>query len=54
MENLYLAVIPAQAGIHWHQELRDSRFRGSDDDYCFPTASRGEKELEKGRTIVHA
>jgi len=32
MENFYLAVIPAQAGIQWLQELRDSRFRGSDDD----------------------
>ena len=23
MENLYLAVIPAKAGIHWLQELGD-------------------------------
>ena len=32
MENLYFAVIPAKAGIQWLQELRDSRFRGSDGD----------------------
>ena len=32
MENVYFAVIPAEAGIHWLQELRDSRFRGNDDD----------------------
>jgi len=32
MDIAYLAVIPAEAGIHWHQELRDSRFCGSDDD----------------------
>ncbi len=25
MENLYLAVIPAKAGIHWLQELGDPR-----------------------------
>jgi hypothetical protein len=32
MENFNFAVIPAQAGIQWHQVLRDSRFRGSDDN----------------------
>ena len=36
MENFNFAVIPAFAGVTWLQELRDSRFRGSDDD-------RGEK-----------
>jgi len=35
MVHLHLSVIPAQAGIHWLQELRDSRFRGSDDDCAF-------------------
>ena len=35
MENLYLSVIPAEAGIHWLQVLRDSRFRGSDDGCAF-------------------
>jgi len=35
MENFYLAVIPAQAGIQWLQELRDSRFRGSDSNCAF-------------------
>jgi hypothetical protein len=29
------AVIPAQAGIQRLQELTDSRFRGSDDDWVF-------------------
>ena len=32
MENLYLSVIPSEAGIRWLQVLRDSRFRGSDED----------------------
>ena len=35
MENLYLSVIPAEAGIPWLQALRDSRFRGSDEHYVF-------------------
>jgi hypothetical protein len=30
MENLYLSVIPAEAGIQWLQVLRDPRFRGDD------------------------
>jgi hypothetical protein len=30
MENFYSAVIPAQAGIHWLQELRDPRLRGDE------------------------
>jgi len=43
MENLHLSVIPAEAGIHWHQALRDSRFRGSDSLYAFvDTLQRGE------------
>ena len=30
MENLYFAVIPAEAGIQWLQELRDPCLRGND------------------------
>ena len=30
MENLYLAVIPAEAGIQWLQVLGDPRLRGDD------------------------
>ena len=30
MENLHLSVIPAQAGIHWLQVLRDPCFRRDD------------------------
>jgi hypothetical protein len=30
MENFYLAVIPAQAGIPWLNVLRDPRLRGDD------------------------
>ena len=35
MENLYFAVIPAQAGIHWLRELRDPRLRGDDGKLAF-------------------
>jgi hypothetical protein len=35
MENLYLAVIPAKAGIHWFQELGDPRLRGDDGKLVF-------------------
>jgi len=35
MENLYLAVIPAEAGIQWLQELRDPRLRGDDGKLVF-------------------
>jgi hypothetical protein len=30
MENFYLAVIPAQAGIQWLKVPGDSRLRGND------------------------
>ncbi len=32
---LSLSVIPAEAGIQWLQVLRDSRLRGSDEDWVF-------------------
>jgi hypothetical protein len=35
MENLYLAVIPAEAGIQWLQELGDPRLRGDDGKLVF-------------------
>jgi hypothetical protein len=35
MENLYFTVIPAKAGIHWLQELRDPRLRGDDSKLVF-------------------
>jgi hypothetical protein len=41
MEDLHLSVIPAQAGIPWHQVLRDSRFRGSDGHCAFFDTLRG-------------
>ena len=42
MENLYCAVIPAQAGIRWLLELRDPRFRRDDGKLVFfDTLERG-------------
>ena len=35
MEHFFFAVIPAKAGIHWHQTLRDPRLRGDDSGYTF-------------------
>ena len=35
MENFHLSVIPAKAGIHWLQVLRDPRFRGDDGKQVF-------------------
>ena len=35
MEYLSPSVIPSEAGIQWLQVLRDSRLRGSDEDWVF-------------------
>ena len=35
MEDLYVAVIPAKAGIHWLQELRDPVLRRDDGNQVF-------------------
>ncbi len=35
MENLHLAVIPAQAGIQWPKELRDPCLRRDDGQEAF-------------------
>jgi hypothetical protein len=35
MENLYFTVIPAKAGIHWLQELRDPRLCGDEGGEAF-------------------
>jgi len=49
MENLYLAVMPAKAGIHWLQVLRDPRFRGDDGKQAFiDTLRRGEETTRRG------
>ncbi len=45
-ENVYLSAIPSKAGIPWHQVLRDSRFRGSDDDYAVIDTLLGSREGE--------
>ena len=43
MENSYFAVIPAQAGIPWLQELRDPCLRRDDGKLVFfDTLQRGE------------
>ena len=59
MENLYFAVIPAQAGIQWLQELRDPRLRGDDgffgDDgklVFFDTLLWGEGQ-DEGELLCH-
>ena len=50
MENLHLSVIPAQAGIHWHQALRESPFREGVTAFVrLSTSSRGEKDLPVSR-----
>jgi len=35
MENLYFAVMPAKAGIHWLQVLRDPCLRRDDGEEAF-------------------
>jgi len=35
MENLYFAVMPAKAGIHWLQVLRDPCLRRHDGEEAF-------------------
>ncbi len=43
MENLHLSVIPAKAGIHWLQVLRDPCLRRDDgEEAFFDTLQRGE------------
>jgi len=47
---LSLFVIPAEAGIQWLQVLRDSRLRGSDEDWVFSdTLARGNPGVWRGR-----
>jgi len=54
MKNPYLCVIPAKAGTLWVHALRDSRFRGSDDDYEFvDTPSReGMQGVQDARRLL--
>ena len=47
MEHFFFAVIPAKAGIHWLQELRDPRFRGDDGKLVFFDT------LESGNPSAH-
>jgi len=48
MENLHLSVMPAKAGIHWLQVLRDPCFRRDDGEEAFPdtleSGNPGEEE----------
>jgi hypothetical protein len=64
MENLYFAVIPAQAGIQWLQVLRDPRrslppqsLGGGGDDgklVFFDTLENGNPGGEAGREAIPA
>jgi hypothetical protein len=50
MENVHLSVIPAKAGIHWLQVLRDPCFRRDDgEEAFFDTLSRERERGNKGR-----
>jgi len=40
MENLHLSVIPAKAGIQWHQVLRDPCLRRDDGEEAFSAPSK--------------